>query len=81
VFEESDVTVSIVQEFGFIGRDMSNSKKMAALPFRDTYLSTYLKGGFVVMFLSEKVHFVKDMGKKVDEAVKAIADGTVFLAA
>lgn len=81
IYQESQATKAIIEEFKSAPLDFSNPKTMASVPFTDTYFFPPVKGVVMAVYQPEKSHFGVDVVTKEDEPVKAIADGTVILAA
>lgn len=81
VYQESEATQAIIEEFKSAPLDFLNPKTMASVPFSDTYFFPPVKGVVTALFQPEKAHFGVDVVTKQDEPVKSIADGTVIFTA
>lgn len=81
VYQESEATKAIIEEFKSAPLDFSNPKTMASVPFSDTYFFPPVKGVVTALFQPERAHFGVDVVTKQDEPVKSIADGTVIFTA
>lgn len=80
IFEPSESTLSILDEFKSAPMDYSNPVGISSNSFTETFLFAPIKGVLTSVFAPQDDHFGVDIVAKENEPVKAIADGTVILA-
>lgn len=79
LFQSSDATRSIIEEYQSAPLDFSVSGTMTNASFSNIYFFPPVKGMVIASFEPQKAHFGTDILAQEDEPVKAIADGTVIL--
>lgn len=80
IFEPSESTLSILDEFKSAPMDYSNPVGISSNSFTETFFFAPIKGVLTSVFAPQDDHFGVDIVAKENEPVKAIADGTVILA-
>ncbi|MCH6236088.1 M23 family metallopeptidase [Cognataquiflexum rubidum] len=80
VFEPSEATLSILDEFNSSPLEVSDPVGISTGSFAETFFFTPIKGVLTAVFAPKEDHFGVDIVAKENEPVKAIADGTVILA-